>query len=70
MKAAQLPERFKTSSENLGPLCRRHHRLKTFHSGWSYTQLDPGTYLWRSPHGYHYLRDQDGTSEVTVPRRE
>lgn len=59
-----------TTSENLAALCRRHHRLKTHHSGWSYTQLDPGTYQWRSPHGYHYLRDQDGTSGVATRKRE
>ena len=28
------------------PLCRRHHRLKTHHSGWGYTVLEPGSYLW------------------------
>jgi len=55
-----------TCTENLGSLCRRHHRLKTF-GGWTYTMVDPGTYLWRSPHGYHYLRDADGTRDVTPP---
>ncbi len=37
-----------TCSCNLAPLCRRHHRLKT-HGGWTYTILEPGTYLWSSP---------------------
>ncbi len=46
-----------TASDNLAPLCRRHHRLKT-HSPWSYTVLEPGSYLWSSPHGYQYLRDR------------
>ena len=27
--------------------------------------LQPGVYLWRSPHGYHYLRDHHGTLDVT-----
>ena len=27
-----------TSSDNIAPLCRRHHRLKT-HSAWTYTML-------------------------------
>ena len=45
---------------NLAPTCRRHHRHKT-HGGWSYTALEPGTYLWRSPHGYHYLVHATGT---------
>jgi hypothetical protein len=48
-------------------LCRRHHRLKT-HGGWTYTTLEPGTYLWRSPHGYQYLRDHTGTLDVSHDR--
>ncbi len=36
-----------TCSCNTAPLCRRHHRLKT-HSPWTYTVLEPGTYLWPS----------------------
>jgi hypothetical protein len=57
-----------TASDNLGPLCRRHHRLKTHHSGWGYTVLEPGTYLWSSPHGYQFLRDHRGTTDVTHDR--
>jgi hypothetical protein len=53
-----------TCTCQLAPLCRRHHRLKT-HGRWTYTTLEPGTYLWRSPHGYHYLRDHTGTLDVT-----
>lgn len=53
-----------TCSENLAPLCRRHHRLKTF-GGWSYRVITPGRYLWRSPHQYLYQRDQSGTREQT-----
>jgi hypothetical protein len=59
-----------TSSDNLASLCRRHHRLKT-HGGWSYTMLEPGSYLWRSPHGHTWLRDRTGTTDLTpekVPR--
>jgi hypothetical protein len=56
-----------TCSCNLAPLCRRHHRLKT-HSPWSYAVLDPGTYLWTSPHGYQLLRDPGGTCDVTPDR--
>ena len=54
-----------TASDNIGPLCRRHHRLKTHHPGWGYTVLEPGSYLWSSPHGYQFLRDHRGTSDVT-----
>lgn len=61
-----------TCSCNIAPLCRRHHRLKT-HSTWRYTVLEPGSYLWSSPHGYQFLRDHEGTRDVTprerVPRR-
>jgi hypothetical protein len=53
-----------TCSCNTAPLCRRHHRLKT-HSPWTYTALEPGTYLWSSPHGYQFLRDHTGTLDVT-----
>jgi hypothetical protein len=56
-----------TCSCNIAPLCRRHHRLKT-HSPWTYTAIDPGTYLWTSPHGYQLLRDRDGTTDITHHR--
>ena len=56
-----------TCSCNIAPLCRRHHRLKT-HSPWTYLVLDPGTYLWTSPHGYQFLRDGYGTLDVTPDR--
>ena len=49
---------------NLAPLCRRHHRLKT-HRGFSYTIIEPGTWLWRTPHGLQLIRDRDGTRDVT-----
>ncbi|QYJ04412.1 HNH endonuclease [Nocardioides panacisoli] len=45
---------------NLVPLCRSHHRAKT-HSTWGYTVLDPGQYLWTSPHGHQFLVDHHGT---------
>ncbi len=53
-----------TTTDNLAPLCRRHHRLKT-HATWRYTVLNPGSYLWSSPHGYQFLRDPSGTRDVT-----
>jgi hypothetical protein len=56
-----------TCSCNIAPLCRRHHRLKT-HSAWGYTVLEPGTFLWTSPHGYQFLRDHQGTLDVTSTR--
>ncbi|WP_432479662.1 DUF222 domain-containing protein [Nocardioides sp. GXQ0305] len=57
-----------TCSCRLAPLCRTHHRLKT-HAGWTYTAIEPGTYLWRSPHGYRFVRDHTGTRDVSVDRR-
>ena len=30
--------------------------------------LDPGTYLWSSPHGYQLLRDHTGTLDVSRDR--
>jgi hypothetical protein len=54
-----------TCTCNIAPLCRGHHRLKT-HSTWTYTVLDPGSYLWSSPHGYTYLRDHTGTQDVST----
>jgi hypothetical protein len=57
-----------TSSDNIAPLCRRHHRLKTHHPGWGYTALEPGTYLWHTPHGYQLLRDHRGTTDVSRDR--
>ena len=52
-----------TSTDNLVGLCRRHHRLKT-HGGWTYSSPGPGTYLWRSPLGEHYLVDPSGTTSL------
>ena len=57
-----------TSSDNIAPLCRRHHRLKT-HTSWTYTMLEPGSFLWSSPHGYQFLRDHHGTLDVSRDRR-
>ncbi|HWU33520.1 MAG TPA: HNH endonuclease signature motif containing protein, partial [Marmoricola sp.] len=49
-----------TTADNLAPLCRHHHRLKT-HADWSYTQIEPAVFLWRSPTGTTWLRDRTGT---------
>ncbi len=56
-----------TSSDNIAPLCRRHPRLKT-HSAWTYTMLEPGSFLWSSPHGYQFHRNHHGTLDVTRDR--
>lgn len=43
-----------TSAENLGALCRRHHRLKT-HDGWSVTSHGDGSCTWVSPLGKEFF---------------
>jgi hypothetical protein len=53
-----------TCTCQIAPLCRRHHRLKT-HGGWSYHLLEPGSYIWTSPHRYQYLRDHTGTLDIS-----
>ncbi|WP_166389498.1 HNH endonuclease signature motif containing protein [Nocardioides ochotonae] len=54
-----------TCSCNLAPLCRRHHRAKT-HTAWTYDTTDAATYLWRSPHGLHLIKDHGTTRLVTA----
>ncbi|GAA5143457.1 HNH endonuclease signature motif containing protein [Nocardioides marinquilinus] len=46
-----------TSTSNLAPLCRRHHRAKT-HSRWRYRVLEPGHYEWTSPTGRTFTVDR------------
>ena len=43
-----------TSVENLGALCRRHHKLKT-HYGWQVESFADGSCMWRSPLGKEYF---------------
>ncbi|WP_166392017.1 HNH endonuclease signature motif containing protein [Nocardioides ochotonae] len=54
-----------TCSCNLAPLCRRHHRAKT-HTAWTYDKTDAATYLWRSPHGLHLIKEHGTTCLVTA----
>jgi hypothetical protein len=55
-----------TGIGNLGKLTRRHHRTKT-HGGWRVRQPFPGIWIWRSPHGRHYLVDHTGTTQLGRP---
>src|SRR3954468_15701353 len=50
-----------TRTGNLGPMIRFGHRVKTHGRGWRHRQPSPGVYLWRTPHGYWYRVDADGT---------
>ena len=43
-----------TNRENLGYLCRRHHRLKT-HGGWQIESSSDGSCTWISPHGKRFF---------------
>jgi hypothetical protein len=51
---------------NYGPMGRFHHRIKT-HGRWQVRQPFDGIYLWRDPHGAHYLVDHTGTRRTTTP---
>ena len=43
-----------TSLENIGALCRRHHRLKT-HDGWKIESFPDGSCTWTSPLGKQFF---------------
>ena len=61
-----------TSTDALAPLCRKHHRVKTHPSPaggcWTYRAvdpaIDPGAFIWRSPHGLTYRVDPTGTTPL------
>ena len=55
-----------TRLDNLAPMTRFHHRIKT-HSNWQVAQPFNGVFVWRTPHGHHYLVDNTGTRPATVP---
>ena len=66
-----------TSTDALAPLCRKHHRAKTHPSPaggcWTYRAvdpaIDPGAFIWRSPHGLTYRVDPTGTTPLLGSRR-
>lgn len=49
-----------THPDNLAPLCRRHHRLKT-RGRWHYVRARDGSYRWTSPRGLSYDVNAAGT---------
>ncbi len=61
------PPRPGTTPDNLAPLCRRHHRLKTAGT-WNYDALGPDHYAWTGPHGQE-LQVVGGTT-VPLPGRD
>ncbi|WP_217613789.1 DUF222 domain-containing protein [Cellulomonas sp. GbtcB1] len=52
----------RTDADNLGPLCHRHHRLKT-DGGFRLRQISPGLYEWITPTGHRYLT-RPGTGQT------
>ncbi|WP_147796408.1 DUF222 domain-containing protein [Cellulomonas sp. Y8] len=51
-----------TDADNLGPVCHRHHRLKT-DGGFRLRQISPGLYEWITPTGHRYLT-RPGTGQT------
>ena len=51
-----------TAVDGLAPLGRRHHRLKT-NGGWYLFSPGPGVWWWRTPTGFWFRVDADGTHE-------
>jgi hypothetical protein len=48
-----------TAAHNLGPLCKRHHLLKT-HARYRVVQPTPGVFEWTTPTGQRYRKLPDG----------
>ena len=47
-----------TSAVNLGPFCKRHHRVK-HRAGWEVSQPKPGRFCFKSPAGKTYQRNPE-----------
>jgi hypothetical protein len=50
-----------TTVDNLAPLGRKAHRVKTHGRGWRHLRVGPRSFLWRTPTGYWYRVGPDGT---------
>jgi hypothetical protein len=55
-----------TSQENVHPLCRPHHRLKT-HGGWRVTRTADGCLIWTTKHGYTFKHEPEPIAEPEGP---
>ncbi|NTY59823.1 DUF222 domain-containing protein [Mycolicibacterium sphagni] len=55
-----------THASNLACICRKHHLLKTFWTGWRDRQHPDGAIVWTSPTGHSYTT-QPG-SRLLIPR--
>jgi hypothetical protein len=63
-----LGPRGQTGTENLAPLRRFPHRVKT-HGRWKVRRLDGKTLEWITPNGFTFHVDPTGTHRVRLPRR-
>ena len=52
-----------TREDNLGPVVRREHNVIT-HGAWQRRQPEPGTFVFRAPHGRVFLVNPDGTVDL------
>jgi hypothetical protein len=59
----------RTSSKNCGPLCRRHHRLKT-HGGWLVEFRSDGSVMWTSPTGQRFIVEMPSQVWMSPEPRE
>jgi len=69
--SGQHPGTGTTSADNLGPLSRRCHRLKT-DGGFTLRQVEPGVFEWRTPAGLTYRvvpGDHGRTERITAAVR-
>ena len=66
--AFQPGETGQTRLDNLAPLGRFGHRVKT-HGNWTLRQPFNGIMVWRDPHGQVYLVDHTGTHKITAAGR-
>ncbi|MFF1819066.1 hypothetical protein ACFVWG_17325 [Kribbella sp. NPDC058245] len=54
-----------TSTDNLAPLSRHGHRVKTHARGWTVHRLNPTTLEWTTPHGFTFHVTPTGTHRIT-----
>ena len=59
-----------TNTQNLAPLGRFGHRVKTHGRGWTVQRLDPRTLEWTTPHGFTFHVDPTGTHRAPQPNRD
>jgi hypothetical protein len=53
-----------TSTDNLAPLGRFGHRVKTHARGWTVRRIDDQTLEWTTPHGFTFHVNPNGTHRL------